>query len=168
MRLQPMTILISILCFVFLASPTSAAEYKDWIPLLPDRIDGLQRSGDPDGMNVQSEGRSWSTLEQGYGDGSREDIKLTIVSGSMAPQVQQFQAMKQFSMEDEEKIVESLEVSGNNAVMELYKDGGKGTLLIAPQEKTIVILQADSVESKEKLVSLADDVPLSEIAAAVE
>lgn len=41
-------------------------------------MDGLERSGDPDGKNIQAEGRSWSTLEQGYADGSREEIKLTI------------------------------------------------------------------------------------------
>ena len=169
MRMQPVAFLISFLCLVFMASTACAADYKDWISLLPDRIDGLGQSGDPDGMNVQSEGQSWSTLEQGYADGSGEkEIKLTIVSGSMAPQVKQFQAMKQFSMEDEEKVVETLEISGNDAVMELYKDGGKGNLLIAPQQKTIVIIQATSADNKEELVSLADDVPLSDIAAAIE
>lgn len=76
--------------------------------------------------------------------------------------------MKQFTCEDEENIVEKLEISGNNAVMELYKDGGKATLLIAPHQETIVIIRTDSVEGKEELVALAEAVPLSDIATAIE
>ena len=162
---RPLAILMGVLCLTFLSSTTCAADYKDWIPLLPASINGHEKNGDADGANKQSENQSWSILEQRYSDGSGDTIRLTIVSGTNAPQVQQFQAMKQFTMETEERFVETLNVSGREAVLELYKGGGEGTLLISLHTKTIVVINADSVGSKKELTSLADEVPLSDIAA---
>lgn len=167
-RFHPQLILIGLLCLVCMTSTTFAADYKNWIPLLPASINGHEKDGDPDGANMQSEGKSWSTLKQEYSDDSGEQIRLTIVSGSTAPQIQQFKALKQFTLETEEKLVETLQVSGNDAALELYKGGGEGNLLIAVHEKTIVVINADSVDSKDALISLTDDVPLSDIASDTE
>lgn len=166
--IQLKAILASILCLAFLIPSAYAADYKDWIPLLPERIGGQKKVGEPNGANMESSGESWSTLEQKYSNGSGESVTVTVVSGAMAPQVRQFQAMQQVTMETEEKFVETLEVSGNDAILELHKGGGKGTLLVAPQQTTVVIIQTSSAESKEDLISLANDVPFSDISAATE
>jgi 16S rRNA A1518/A1519 N6-dimethyltransferase RsmA/KsgA/DIM1 with predicted DNA glycosylase/AP lyase activity len=73
--------------------------------------------------------------------------------------------MKQFSMETEDRIIETAEVSGNQAVFEVYKGGGEGTIMIRVQEKMLVVIEVDSVAGKGELISLAEDVPLSDIAA---
>ena len=166
--LQIKAILTGLLCLAFMISSVQAADYKDWIPMLPESIGGQQKVGEPSGANMESNGKSWSTIEQKYSDGSGESVTLTIVSGIVAPQVQQFQSMQQFSMETENKLVETLQVSGNDAVLELYKDGGKGTLLVAPRQTTLVIIETSSAESKEELISLADDVPFYDFSATAE
>lgn len=166
--LQFKAILTGVLCLAFMLPSVQAADYKDWVPILPEHIGGQQKAGEPNGANMESSGKSWSTLEQKYSDGSGESVTLTIVSGVMAPQVQEFQTMQQFSMETEKKFVETLQVSGNDAVLELYKDGGKGTLLVAPRQTTVLIIKVSSAESKEELISLADDVPFSDFSATAE
>ena len=142
---------------------TNAADYKDWIDLLPEKINNLPKSGDPEGGNFEQRGQSWSILKQDYHD-SGNNIRLTIVAGDTAPQLQQFQGMKQFTMETEDRLVESVQISGHEAVFEMQKDRGAGTLLILVQERTLVVIEADAVAGKNELISLADDVQLSDIA----
>lgn len=168
-RLQ--TPIIPMIGFLFLLLPllmstAYGANYKNWIPLLPESLNGLEKSGKPNGTNVKSEGETWSTLEQMYSNGSGKKIRLTIVNGTPSPEVRQFQDMKQFAMETDEKFLEKVDVSGHEGVLELYKKGGEGTLLISIREKTTVVLHANSIESKEALMALAGDLPLSEIASA--
>ncbi|MEF8941464.1 MAG: hypothetical protein V5B78_01600 [Desulfohalobiaceae bacterium] len=167
MRLQPVTILISILCLVFMATMAYAGDYKDWIPLLPDTISGMKQSGDPHGLNTQSESESWTGLQQDYSDGSKK-IELQIVSGPLAPQVKQFHSMKGFSYEDGEKIVKTDEISGNDAIFEVYKNGKRGAVLVAIGQETVISIQSFSVGSKENLISCVNDVPTSDIFDAIE
>ncbi len=160
-----LTIPAAILCLLALSPIARAADYQDWIPLLPESIDGLDKSGSPDGATMGHGGKSWTTVRQGYSDSSGDDIRLTIIAGDMAPQLQQFQSMKHFSMETDDRLVQSAQLSGYNSVVELNKARGKGTLLIQVQDNTLVVIEADAVESKAELISLADHVPLSDIAA---
>ena len=166
-RLQPVTIFLSILCLVFMVSTTYAGDYKDCIPLLPESINGMEQSGDPYGLNTQSEGKSWTGLQQHYSDGSKK-IELSIVSGPSAPQVQQFDSMKGHSYEDGEKVVETDEISGNDAIFEVYKDGKRGAVLVAIGQETVIIIQSDSVGSKENLISYVNKLPTSDIVDAIE
>lgn len=145
------------------ASTANALDYKDWVPLLPESIGGLDKSGEPDGANVEKSGESLATVQQDYSNGSGEEVTLTIVAGGMSPQLQQFRAMKQFTMETEDKLVETLKVSGYESIFELNKQKNTGTLLIHVKEKTIVVIDSNTVKSKDSLTSLADDVPLSDI-----
>ncbi len=165
---KSLTILMSVLCLLLVPSLADASDYKDWIPLLPDSIGGLSKSGDPDGANMEMSGQSWSTLQQRYAQDNGNDIELTIVAGAMAPQVRQFQSMRNFDLETDEKIAQTLKIAGRPAFFELYKGGGKGTLGIALQENAVMAIEADAVESKDGLISLADDVPLEDIAAQID
>lgn len=154
--------------FVFLPFLTHASDYNNWVALLPDTISGLTKQGDPDGMNMERSGESWSALKQQYADAAGNDIKLSIVTGSNAPGIKQFESMQQFSMETAERKVDTLEISGYKSVLNLDKTGGKSSLLIAVQDQTLVIFETASFDSENSLVSLADDVALSEIGDAVE
>lgn len=164
MCFQAWKIVTGIFCFLLFFSVANAADYKDWVPLLPESIGGYAKTGDPEGINMEQGGKSWSTVQQGYSDSSGEELSLIVLSGT-APQLQQFQSMKQFSMQTEDRLVETAEVSGNQAVLEVYKGGGEGTIMIKVQEKMLVVIEAGSVAGKGELTSLAEDVPLADIAA---
>lgn len=158
-----LTVIALALVFFIGASTANALDYTKWIPLLPDSISGLEKAGDPEGANLEKGGESWATVQQDYSNGSKEEASLTIVAGGMSPQLQQFRAMKQFTMETGNKLVETLKVSEYDSIFELNKQNNSGTLLIHVKEKTLVVVESNSVKNKNELISLADDVPLSEI-----
>lgn len=164
MRFQATTILSCIFCLFLTVAITHAADYKNWLDLLPASIDGLEKAGDPEGANMESGGKSWSSLEQDYAGDSNRHIDLVIVTGAMSPQVRTFNNMPDINMESEGKIAKSLEVSGYQAFLELNKNNSSGRLIIAVQEQTIVVIKADPVDGEKKLLSLADQVPLDRIA----
>ena len=158
-----LTVIALALVLLLGASTASALDYKAWVPLLPESISGLDKAGEPNGANMEKSGESWATVQQDYSDGSGEEVTLTIVAGGMSPQLQQFRAMKQFTMETGEKLVKTSKVSGYESILELRKQKNSGTLLIHVNKKTIVVIESNSVKNKDELISMADDVSLSDI-----
>ena len=160
-------ILIIALGFILVSSSANAFDYKDWVPLLPESINGMEQKGEPEGMNMEKSGQSWSVLRQEYYDANGNNFRLSIVTGSNSPGIRKFEAMQKFNMETGEKEVKTLEVSGYKAVLEFNKKGGKSNLLIAAQDQTLVIIDSACFDNKNDLISLAKDLPLSEIADSV-
>ncbi len=160
-------ILIIVLGFILASSSANAFHYKNWIPLLPESIGGMEKQGDPSGMNMEKSGQSWSALRQEYSDADGNDLRLSIFTGSDSPGIRKFETMQKFNMETGEKEVKTLEVSGYKAVLEFNKKGGKSNLLIAAQDQTLVIIDSASFDNKNDLISLADDIPLSKISDSV-
>ena len=160
-------ILITVLGFILASTAANALDYNDWIPLLPESIGGMEKQGDPEGINMERSGEAWSSVTQGYSDAEGNDARLKIVTGSDAPGIKEFQAMQKVSFENSEVEVKTLEISGYKAAIEFDKKGGKSHLLIAPQEETLVIIDSAAFDNKNDLISLADDIPLSEIADSV-
>lgn len=153
---------------IFTASAANAVDYNNWIPMLPESISGMEKQGEPDGMNMERGGKAWSTIKQEYADGNGKDIQLSIITGSDAPGIRQFENMQQIQMESGEKIVKTLEVSGYKAVLDLNKKGGTSNLLIAVQNETLVIIETRSFDNEKAMVSLANEVPLDDIADSVK
>lgn len=152
---------------IIFSTAANAFDYKDWVPLLPQSISGMEQQGEAEGMNMAQGEQSWSTLRQEYADEDGKHIRLSIVAGSNSPGIKQFQTMQKFNMETEEKEVKTLEVSGYKAVLEFNKKGGQSNLLIAPQEQTLVIIDSTSFDNKKDFISLAENIPFSKIANAV-
>ena len=152
---------------LIVSTAANAFDYKNWIPLLPGSIDGMEKQGDPSGMNMEKSGQSWSVLRQEYSDANGKNMRLSIVTGSNSPGIRKFETMQEFNMETEEKEVKTLEVSGHKAVLEFNKKGDKSNLLIGAQDQTLVIIDSASFDNKNDLISLAEKLPLSEIADSV-
>lgn len=168
MRNKLLSISSIVLSLFFLLAPAALAlDYNNWISLLPDSISGVAKSGEPQGMNMQSGQNEWSSLQQAYSDDPR-DIQVTIVSGATAPQVQTFENMPEFNMEDDEKIVKSTQASGHRAFLELSKTDGTGQLIVSAGERTIVIIEADPAEGEDTMTSIAAEIPISDIGAKTE
>lgn len=167
MRIKLIFISTIIFCLSFLMVSTNyALDYKDWVSLLPESINGLSKSGNPEGMNMQSGQNQWSTLHQIYSEDSR-NIKITIVAGASAPQIQQFKSMPEFNMENSEQIVKSTQAAGNRAFLEISKTDNSGRLFVSAGDRTIVIFEAEPAEGEDFMISLADEVPLSDIEAKI-
>ncbi|MFO7760248.1 MAG: hypothetical protein R6V20_01365 [Desulfobia sp.] len=162
------TVFFIALGFILASSAANAFDYQDWIPLLPESIGGLDKQGEPEGMNMEKSGQSMSTLKQEYSDGSGNDARLTIVTGTNAPGVREFKTLQKFNMETGERKVKTLEISGYKAVLDFNKKGGRSNLMIAPQEKILVVIETRSFDTEDALISMGNDVPLAELADSVE
>lgn len=162
------TALMFALSLIIVSTAANAFDYKNWIPLLPESISGMEQQGEPEGMNMAQGEQSWSTLRQEYSDADGNHIRLSIVTGSNSPGIRQFETMQKFNMETAEKEVKTLDVSGYKAVLDFNKKGGKSNLLIAAQDQTLVIIDSASFDNKNDLISLADDIPLGKISDSVQ
>ncbi|MDY6825143.1 MAG: hypothetical protein SWH68_15320 [Thermodesulfobacteriota bacterium] len=163
-----MTIFFITFCLIFVSSAASAFDYHNWIPLLSESIGGMDKQGEPEGLNMEKGGQSWSSIRQQYADAAGKNISLSIITGSDAPGIREFKTMQKFNMENEKKKIKALEVSGHKAVLAFNKKGGRSNLLIAAQDETLVVIETSSFDSEADLVALADDIPLAEIADSVK
>ena len=155
-------------CLLLISVNINAADYKNWLSLLPETLGGLDRAGKPDGINMEMSGQSWSSLQQNYSDKAKKRGSLTIVSGVIAPQAQAFQAMSHMQMETEDQIVKTLNIAGYKAVYQLQKEDKNGSLMISINQQTFVVIEAEPITSEKELVTLAKDVPLAKIATQVK
>ena len=167
MKAKGKTILMAT-CLLLVSVWVDATDYKGWLPLIPETLGNLAKSGDPDGINMEMSGQSWSSLQQNYTDNSKKRASLTIVSGVIAPQAQAFQAMSQMHMETPDQIVKTIIVSGYKAVLQLNKANRNGGLMISLGEQTLVVIEGDPITNEGELTALAKDVPLKEIATQVK
>lgn len=141
-----------------------ATDYKNWLPLIPETLGDLAKSGDPDVINMEMSGQSWSSLRQNYTDNSNKRASLTIVSGVIAPQAQAFQAMSHMQMETQDQIIKTVNVSGYKAVFQLNKANKNGSLMISLGEQTLVLIEGEPITSEKELTDLTKEVPLKKIA----
>ncbi|MCF8035777.1 MAG: hypothetical protein K9K62_02770 [Desulfobacteraceae bacterium] len=162
------TVFLIAVSFILASSAANAFDYQDWIPLLPESIGGLDKQGEPEGMNMEKSGQSMSTLKQEYSDGSGNDARLTIVTGTNAPGVREFKTLQKFNMETDKRKVKTLDISGHKAVLDFNKKGGRSSLMIAARDKTLVVIESRSFDTEDALISMGKDVPLSKIADSVE
>ncbi|WP_027370055.1 hypothetical protein [Desulfovermiculus halophilus] len=147
---------------LFFSVNASAMDYTNWIPVLPQSIAGVEQDGEPEGMNMDSGGQAWSTLQQRYADSDRE-MTLSIIKGP-APQVQQFRQMPEFNTESQDQIARSLDLDGNKAMYQFDKQARAGTLIVALGDQTLVVLESEPVSGEQEMRSQMQDVPLQDIA----
>ena len=157
-------IILMSLCLLLISVTLGAVDYKNWLPLVPQTLGGLVRSGEPNGINMEMGGQSWSSLQQEYSNQSKKKASLTILSGAAAPQAQAFQAMSQMQMETQDQLVKTLNVAGYKSLLQLSKADGSGSLMISLNQQTMVVIEAEPVTGEKELVALAEEVPLEKIA----
>jgi hypothetical protein len=157
-------VVLTAACLLVFFANVEAADYKNWLSLLPETLGDLSRSGKPDGINMEMGGQSWSSVQQEYSGSSNREISLTIVAGKTTPQAQAFQAMSNMQMETDEQIVKTVKVSGYQTVLQLDKKDKMGSLMIFLGQHIFVSIDARPITSERELVALAKDVPLRKIA----
>ncbi len=157
-------IILMATCLLLVSVWVGATDYKNWLPLIPETLGDLAKSGDPDVINMEMSGQSWSSLRQNYTDNSNKRASLTIVSGVIAPQAQAFQAMSHMQMETQDQIMKTVNVSGYKAVFQLNKANKNGSLMISLGEQTLVLIEGEPITSEKELNDLAKEVPLKKIA----
>lgn len=152
------------LVFLFGAQAIAEVEYQDYLSALPESIQGMERSGEPERVNRQGSGQDDVTMvKQGYTGDRDEAASLTILVGEEHPAHSGYKRMSQLHMENPQKLIQSLEVAGYDGVMELDKTDGEGTVAFSLGPETLVVLDAKPVSRPDELQALAGEIPLREI-----
>ncbi|MCF8111415.1 MAG: hypothetical protein K9J85_07985 [Desulfobacteraceae bacterium] len=168
MRFNRMKIIAICLSLLLASAAANAFNYMDWVPLLPENIGGLEKTGETEGMDKNEGDRSWSVIKQKYSDAEGNTINFSILTGSNAPGIKEFKMMQQINMETDKKAVKTVDVSGRKSVLTMDKTGDENTLLIPAADNTLVIISTDAFNSEKEMISLADDVSVEDIADSVE
>ncbi|MFW5958244.1 MAG: hypothetical protein ACOCQ0_03720 [Desulfosalsimonas sp.] len=168
MKFNWLKIIVISIALIMTSSAANAFDYQDWIPLLPENIGEMEKTDEPSGMNMEESGQSWSGLEQKYSNTDGDVLKLSIVTGTNAPGMQQFKSMKEFDAKTDKEIVKTLDVKGRNSVLNIKKKGGENTLLIPASDETLVVISTEAFGSEDEMTSLADDIPVEEVADSVK
>ena len=154
------------LCLLLFSVKAGATDYKAWIPLLPDTLGGIGRSGKPDGMNMEMSGQKWSSLHQQYStDNGEKSVELTIVAGKGAPHLASFQMMSSMKMETEDQIIKTVKVKKYKALFNLEKKDKRGTLMISLSDEMLVVIEARPITNEAEVTKLAEQLPLAKFAA---
>ncbi|MFW6011338.1 MAG: hypothetical protein ACOC8Q_02400 [Desulfosalsimonas sp.] len=168
MKFNWLKIIVISIALIITSSAANAFDYQDWIPLLPENIGEMEKTDEPSGMNREESGQSWSVLEQKYSDKQGNSLSLTILTGSDAPGIKEFKMMQQFNKDTEEETIKPVDVQGLESVLAIDKKGGENSLLIPAADKTLVIISTSAFDSEDEMISLADDVPVEDIADSIE
>ncbi len=152
--------------FLLIISATAmAADYKNWLPLLPETVGGMPQSGKPDGMNMESGDVKWSSVHQRYeGDDPERYADLTLLGGN-APQMAGFQMMSNMKMETDEQIVKTVQVKGYKSLLNLEKNEKRGTLMISLGEEMLAVIEVSPITKEAEMITLGEKLPLADFAA---
>ena len=157
------------LLLLLFSTTAGASDYKAWLPLLPDTLGGMPRSGEPEGVNMEMGGQKWSSLHQEYStDSGDKSVGLTIVWGKGSPQLAAFQMMSGMKMETEDQIVKTVSVSRYKGLVTLEKKEKSGALMISLSETMLVVIEAEPITSEAELLKLAEQLPLAKFAGQAE
>jgi len=150
---------------VLMAGVAGAKDYKVWKPLLPETVAGMPKSGEPEGMNMETNGQTWSMLHQRYaGDNADKSAELTLVSGMGAPFVANFQMMSKMEMETEDQMIKTVKVSTYKGLINLEKAENRAVLMIALTEETMVVLEVAPATQEKDIITVAEGLPLDKFA----
>lgn len=154
------------LCLLLFSLTAGASDYKKWISLLPKTVGGMQPSGKPDGINMEMNGKKYSTLCQKYSaENGEKSVELTLVMGKGAPPWASFQMMSSMKLETEDQIIETVKVKKYEALFNLEKNDKRGTLMISLSDEMLVIIEAKPITSEVEVTKLAEQLPLAKFAA---
>ncbi|RJR23818.1 MAG: hypothetical protein C4582_04985 [Desulfobacteraceae bacterium] len=148
---------------LILALPVMAGafDYKSWVPLLPAELGGLKKIGKHEGMNMEMNNEKWATLTQTYGDENTDkEISITIVCGTMAPQMQQFKSIPKMKMETDDQIMTNISVAGREGFLIFDKNEKSGYLMIPLGNQMLITLETENAADQDKLTAIATELPL--------
>lgn len=122
-----------------------SADYKDWLPYVPETLGGKKKAGDDEAGNVSFNGITNSSLFRIYGSES-DEITLMIVwdpSGrQMIATKTMLETLKQMPIETPETVYKLITVQGFPAMYSYYAETNRAAIQTLLSETVLVQLNA--------------------------
>ncbi len=163
--MKKISILLTLFLFAasFLYAQDKAIDYKVLQSKIPNTIKGYTQDGDPDGMNMDMGGMSWSSATKEFSKGDKS-LTVTIIDYQGASEMYTGFAMawgNSMHFEDETNITGTTTVNGFSGVESYDKKDKSSTLILGVHDRYYVSIEVDedlnfikSVASALKLSSL--------------
>lgn len=105
-----------------------AADYKDWLPYIPNQLDGLKAETKGQGMNMNTGNGSMSKFDQMYRSGKKQiTISITHTQNSSG-QTPSEKPREQLNMETSEVLMKTIKINGFDAFY-TYNKGDNNVLI---------------------------------------
>lgn len=144
----------------------SSADYKDWLPHLPDTLAGLKAASKGEGMNMSTGDGSMSTLKKAYKDGNKEvSIAITHMEDKSKGKVLDEMSKDEFNMETSAMVMKTVNIQGFSAMYQYLKDENSALISVDLNAKGTLILATGGLGAKgEKYnIGLFDKINLKKI-----
>jgi hypothetical protein len=126
----------------------------------------MSRESEPDGMNMEMQGKAWASVSQEYQDSKSErSVTLVLIAGSAAPQIEGFKNMPKATMETGDMIWKSVEIGGYQGILQIEKKEHSATVMIGVDDQSLVMINCTEMSDEKEVLALAKELPLSKFAA---
>jgi len=123
---------------------SSAADYKDWLPYLPDKLDGLKATSAGDGANLSG---VMSTYARTYGSGEKK-IEVTIMYYSAQTETETEEPVEETIMETPEMVVKTVKIQDFYATYSYTAFNDEAVIQIFPKGSATFMLTASGGGAK--------------------
>ncbi len=156
-----------VLLLLLATSLCQAADYKQWLSLLPESAMGMPRSGDPDGANVTMNDIENSSLTVRYRDGDRT-AEIMLIYDSSRSLIMPFEMVRDMQVETPEEIHQPTMLNGFKAIYQLDRPGKQTALIVILSPTMLIQVSFQPAPEKAELMKFVAGLPLKKLAASVQ
>ena len=156
-------VLFAMVCFLIPAL-SSAADYKKWIPHLPDTLDGMKATSTGEGMNMDMGDVKMSNFERKYGSGKNQ-ITIMIVYDNSGQQNQALVPMTKLNMESNQGVNKTFKSQGLDAFYQYDKGNNSVWVVVFLSEKATLNFYAPGGKPQKHYTNVVNQIKLKKIAA---
>lgn len=157
-------LLFCALVLFFHVGTSWAVDYKEWIPYIPDEMDGLKAEPRKDGMNMEMGGQKTSSLTVTYVDGAKQS-KVSIMHSGDPGMVEGQRAIGSMSMETPDFVMKPVEIEGFKGSYHDDKQSKRVQIMLFLSDNALLIFDADGGKDEKHYTGLVKKINLKKISA---
>jgi len=152
-----MKIILLILVIFMIPGFSYAADYNDWLPFIPDQIEGLKP------IDEQGYSKNLSTVTKTFGIGDKQ-IKFVITSDSTGVTTDAVKEMMELDMDFEGGTYKPVKIQGFSGSYSYEKSTKNVMIMVILKEKTLVTFHTNGNKKMEYYIKLLNTINLKKIA----
>ncbi|WP_455220895.1 hypothetical protein [Kaarinaea lacus] len=139
-----------------------AVDYKEWIPFIPDEMDGLKAQSKKDGMNMEMDGQKTSSLTVTYSEGVKQS-KVSVMYSGDPGMIEAQRSMGSMSLETPEFVMKPIEIEGFKGSYHDDKKSKRVQIMLFFNDNALLIFEADGGKDEKHYAGLVKKINLKKI-----
>ena len=139
-----------------------AVDYKDWLPLIPDTLDGLTVSAKDEGENLDLGVMNMSNFSRQYGEGDKQ-INISIMYESSGEQIKAQNARTQKNIKLAELVQKRITIQGFESVYDHNKSVPYQRITVFLNDKAVISFGVFGLNEEKHFFELANKINFRKI-----